>query len=38
MLTFDDKGGRGGPKKPKTCLRNTWMFPYGFDVTNKGLY
>ena len=31
MLTFDDKGGggRGGRKNPKTCLRNTWMFPKG---------
>ena len=28
MLTFDDKGGWGGQKIPKTCLRNTWMFPY----------
>jgi hypothetical protein len=28
MLTFDDKGGWGGQKNPKTCLRNTWMFPY----------
>ena len=27
MLTFDDKGGWGGQKSPKTCLRNTWMFP-----------
>ena len=27
MLTFDDKGGWGGQKNPKTCLRNTWMFP-----------
>ena len=26
MLTFDDKGG--GSKNPKTCLCNTWMFPY----------
>ena len=27
MLTFDDKGGGGVKKNPKTCLRNTWMFP-----------
>ena len=27
MLTFDDKGGWGGQKNSKTCLRNTWMFP-----------
>ena len=27
MLTFDNKGGWGGQKNPKTCLRNTWMFP-----------
>jgi hypothetical protein len=27
MLTFDDKGGWGGLKTPKTRLRNTWMFP-----------
>ena len=29
MITFDDKGGRGGGHKiPQTRLRNTWMFPY----------
>ena len=27
MLSFDDKGGVGGQKNPKTCLLNTWMFP-----------
>ena len=25
-VTFDDKEG-WGPKNPKTCLRNPWMFP-----------
>ena len=34
MLTFDDKGGWGGPKNPKTCLRNTWMFPKSKVVRN----
>ena len=33
MLTL--KGG-GGQKKPKTCLRNTWMFrKYLQEIWNK---
>ena len=28
MLTFEDKGGRGVGKIPKTRLRNIWLFPY----------
>ena len=40
MLTFDDKGG--GQKTPKTCLRNTWMFPQlvdpKWDVKNDFAY
>ena len=33
MVTFDDKGGWGGQKNPKTCLRNTWMFPKGQEIS-----
>ena len=28
-LRLMTRGEGGGSKIPKTCLRNTWMFPYG---------
>ena len=34
MLTFDDKGG-GGQKNPKTCLRDTWMFPFNTNQNKE---
>ena len=41
MLTFDDKGGEGGQKTPKTWLRNIWMVPkvnQEFSFSISGLF
>ena len=38
MLTFDDKGGWGGQKTPKTCLRNTWIITVKLTKVETDLF